>query len=91
MLQKLTADFLRVLNDAQKHRPEKSKRVGDELEWVIYEREVMLQAINAVRLQRKRPRITVEELHRVEETAVGHTDYSQKFALYCAQLALRLW
>lgn len=87
MLQKLTADFLRVLNDAQKHRPEKSKRVGDELEWMIYEREVMLRVVNAVRLQKK-PQTTIEEVHRVEEMAVGHIDYSQKFALYCAQLAL---
>jgi len=90
MLQKLTADFLRVLNDAQKHRSERSRWIGDELEWVIYEREVMLQAINAVRLQRKKPRITVEEVYYVEVMAVGHADYSQKFALYCAQLALRL-
>ena len=88
MFQKLIGDFLRVLNDAQKHRPEKLKRIGDEVEWVIYERKVMLQAVNAVRLQRKRPQISVEELHRVEEMAVGHVDYSQKFALYCAQLAL---
>lgn len=89
MFQKLTADFLCVLSDAQKHRSEKSKRIGEELEWVIYEREVMLQAINAVRLQQKRPQITVEEVHRVEESAVGHSDYSQKFALYCAELALK--
>jgi len=88
MLQKLIGDFLRVLGDAQKRRSEKSKQIGDELEWVIYEREVMLQATNAVRLQRKKPQITVEEVHRVEEMAVGHVDYSQKFALYCAQLAL---
>lgn len=88
MLQKLTNDFLRVLNDAQKHRSEKSKWIGNGLGWVIYEREVMLQVVNAVRLQRKRPRIMVEEVRRVEESAIGHTDYSQKFALYCAQLAL---
>ena len=88
MLRKLMGDFLHVLNDAQQHRPEKSKRIGDELEWVIYEREMMLQAVNAVRLQRKQPQITVEEVYRVEELAVGHIDYSEKFALYCAQLAL---
>lgn len=86
MLQKLTADFLRVLGDAQKHRPEKSGMIGDELEWVIYEREVMLRAVNAVRLQKK-PQTTIEEVHRVEEMAVGHVDYSHKFAFYCAQLA----
>lgn len=89
MLQKLTADFLQVLVEARKHRSETPKWVGDELEWVIYERKVMLQAINAVRLQRKRPRITIEELRQVEEMAV--VDYNQKFALHCAQLALRLW
>lgn len=88
MLRKLMDDFLRVLSDAQRHRSKKSKWVGDELEWVIYEREVMLQAVNAVRLQRERPQVTVKEVHRVERCATGHVDYSQKFALYCAELAL---
>ncbi len=87
-LRKLMDDFLCVLSDAQRHRPEKSKQVGDELEWVIYERKVMFRVINAVRLQRERPQVTIEEVRRVERCAVGHVDYSQKFALYCAELAL---
>jgi len=86
-LTKLTGDFLRVLGDAQKHRSAKSGWVGDEFEWVIYEREVMHRAINAVCLQRGRPLVTIKEVRRVEGMAVGHVDYSQKYAFYCAQLA----
>jgi len=86
ILRKLTDDFLRVLGDAQKYRSVKSKLIGNEFEWVIYERAIMLQAVNAMRLQRGRSQIMVEEVRRVEAMAVGHVDYSRKFALYCAHL-----
>jgi hypothetical protein len=82
--------MLRVLSKAQELRPQKSKWIGDELEWMIYEREVMFRAINAVRLQRGRPAVTIVEVMRMENCAKGHIDYSRKFALYSAELALEL-
>jgi len=88
MLLQLMDQMLRVLSRAQELRPQKSEWIGDELEWVIYEREVMLQAINAVRLQRGRPGVTIHEVMRMENCAAGHVDYSRKFALYSAELAL---
>lgn len=88
-LPKLRDQFLRVLSEAQELRPQKSKRIGDELEWVIYEREVMLKAVNAVRLQKNLLiEATMADVKRAESCAAGHVDYSQKFALYCAELAL---
>jgi hypothetical protein len=80
--------MLRVLSKAQELRSQKSEWIGDELEWVIYEREVMLKAINAIRLQHGRPEATVQEVMRMENCAKGHVDYSSKFALYAAELAL---
>ena len=90
MFRQLIDQMLRVLSEAQKLRSQKSEWIGDELEWVIYEREVMLKAINAVRLQRGRPGVTIHEVMRMENCAVGHVDYSRKFALYAAELALEL-
>lgn len=34
------------------------------------------------------PPVGVAEIERVERGTVGHSDYSLKFALYCAELAL---
>jgi hypothetical protein len=85
----LLPQMLRVLSKAQELRSQKSDFIGDELEWVIYEREVMLQAINAVRLQRNQPAVLLEQVKRIENCAKGHIDYSHKFALYAAELALK--
>jgi len=87
-LQELLSDFLRVLGNAQKLRSEKVGRIGDEYEWMLHEHKVMLQTVNAIRLQRERPLVEIEEVRRVEGLATGHIDYSQKFALYCVHLAL---
>jgi len=85
----LAPQMLRVLSKAQELRPQKLDWIGDELEWIIYEREVMLSAINAVRLQCNQPAVTVEQVKRIENCAKGHSDYSHKYALYAAELALR--
>ena len=90
MVLQLMDQMFRVLSEAQELRSQKSKWIGNELEWVVYEREVMLKAINAVRLQRGRPEVTIHEVMRKENCAAGHVDYSRKFALYSAELALEL-
>lgn len=87
-LSDLLPQMLRVLSEAQKLRPQKSEWIGDELEWMIYEREVMLRAINVVRRQRGRPEATMDQVVRMENCAKGHSDYNRKFALYAAELAL---
>lgn len=88
-LPKLQDQFLRVLVEAQRLRSQKSKMIGDEPEWMIYEREAMLKAVNAVRLQKNLLiEATMADVKRAERCAVGHVDYSRKFALYCAELAL---
>lgn len=88
-LQSLQSVFLDLLTEAQKQRAQRCERVLDELEWVVYERGVMLKAVNKVRLHRNCFGVVIEEIKRVETFAVGHCDYSQKFALYCAELALQ--
>jgi hypothetical protein len=78
--------FEALLTEAQKLRPQKSQRIGEELEWVIYERKIMLDEVNAVRFQCGLP--SVLDVNKAERCAMGHVDYTRKFALYCAEIAL---
>ncbi len=87
-MEEFIAMFARVLSKAQKSRSQKSEWIGTELAWTLYERAVMLKAVNVVRSQRGFPLAIEEDVRRADCCAAGHTDYSQKFALYCAELAL---
>jgi len=50
----------------------------------------MRDAVNKERLDQGLALVTIESVERVETMAEGHSDYSSKFALYCAELALGL-
>jgi uncharacterized protein YkwD len=59
-----------------------------ELGWVVFERQAMFDALNAERQVHKLPPITMETfIDRVETLAYGHSDYTHKLALYCAEMA----
>ncbi|MFF8784864.1 hypothetical protein [Streptomyces sp. NPDC015125] len=60
---------------------------GPECEWAAYERARMHETVNAIRGERDLPAVPVEDIVRAEQHAVGHSDYSRKFAFYCAELA----
>ena len=47
--QKIISKFDSALTDAQKFRSEKSKWIGNEIEWMIYERNVMFEMVNQER------------------------------------------
>ncbi len=59
-----------------------------ELEWVAFERQAMLTAVNIERHTRGLPPATMAQIIRVENNAAGHVDYATKYPLYCAELAL---
>ncbi len=91
MIQKMKT----VLVDAQEERGQKKNFQPDPIadikvqpEWILFERQALLQAVNAQRKIRGFPDITEAELYRVECFASGHCDYTAKFALYSAELAL---
>jgi hypothetical protein len=86
----LATEFLKILAAAQVLRPTKMVWIGDSLEWMLYERGVMLDAVNAERLKRGLDLVTLADIERAEIPATGHVDYSRKFALYCAEMALAL-
>lgn len=60
-----------------------------ECEWAVHERDVMHRQVNASRAALGRPPVGLEAVLRVERIAVGHSDYTSKYALYCAELALK--
>jgi len=51
-------------------------------EWVLFERE------NVVREERGLDPVSAEAVAKVEQMACGHVDYSTKYPLYCAELAV---
>jgi hypothetical protein len=84
-------DVLRAtLAVAQEQRDQRPDLVdgpdGPECEWAAYERARMHETVNEIRAERNLPPVPVEDIVRVERMAVGHSDYSSKFALYCAEL-----
>jgi hypothetical protein len=94
---KIKEQFLEVLSNAQGQRDQRQELVTcvawwnpskpeNIPAWCEYEREVMLGAINKLRDKKGLPLIGLLDVSRVESMAMGHSDYSSKFALYCAEL-----
>lgn len=89
---KAATDVLRAtLATAQEQRDQRPDLVdgpdGPECEWAAYERVCMHDTVNEIRAERGLPAVPAEDIVRVERLAVGHSDYSRKFAFYCAELA----
>jgi len=87
-LMALRDTMLHTLQEAAKHRDQRPDPIGDELGWVVYEREQMATAINAARTNRGLGPVTLKDVARVEQQACGHVDYASKYALYCAEMAI---
>jgi len=87
----LQAQMLKTFQDAAKERSKRGEFVPPtwtEPGWVVFERDTMLTAINKERLARGFDPLSLQMFMRVEQLAVGHSDYSTKLALYCAELAV---
>lgn len=81
--------FKRVLAlamDQRDARPGASN--GVEYDWVLFERGVMVDEVNAVRAELGKEPIPRGLVAQAEQQAVGHVDYHAKFALYCAEIAM---
>lgn len=80
-----------VLVDAQSHRSERGEWVEgpsgrSEVDWVRFERTVLLDEVNRLRSAAGRELVTVEQILRKESLALGHHDYPTKFAIGAADL-----
>jgi uncharacterized protein YkwD len=84
--------FLAKLRFATHQRHKRSEIVegpyGPERGWVAYEAERMLALVNEIREKRGLEPATLEQVRRIEQSAAGHSDYPDKYALRCAFLAL---
>ena len=90
-LKAATDCLLITLAAAQAERGQRPNLVdgpdGPECAWATYERTRMHEKVNEIRAERGLQPVPVEDILRVERQAVGHSDYSRKFAFYCAELA----
>ena len=93
-LHDLAARFRTALMAAQEERNKRYDFVTIDGEresgWVFYERSVMHREVNRVRADAGLSAVPIEAVKRVELQATGHCDYTQKFAFYCAEIALGL-
>jgi hypothetical protein len=93
--QELIKKMKGILTQAQTERNSRDKWVESnnplekhpELGWVVYERQVMFNAVNVERAANGLNPIAMKELVMAETMTTGHSDYTSKFALYCAELA----
>lgn len=77
----LQKQLLAILSKAQEQRVIRR-------DWIAFEQQTMLDAVNRMRAERGRETITLTALLKKESLAVGHIDYSSKFALYCAEMVM---
>lgn len=78
---KLRDSMLKVLSTAQEQRKTRE-------DWIQFERDTMFDAVTRERAKLGKGPRTMKDLMVVENLACGHSDYSSKFALYCAELVL---
>jgi len=78
---KLHHDFHMLLCDEADQRDKRGVA-----EWPLMERRAMWKRVNEERIQLGKVPVPLEEVARVEQTALGHTDYGTKYALYCTEL-----
>lgn len=82
--------FVCELSKAQQERPER-ENITDfgEPEWAVFEREKLLELVNAERASRGFPPASAEAIVRIENSAVGHYDYTRTLAIGAANLAMQ--
>ena len=95
---KLQEQMLRVLSAAQADRKLRPDMVmitdawGHHTQtpaWNVHEMNVMLNEVNTLRAAKCLPLVSLNDIQKVESMACGHSDYSHKFALYCAELTFK--
>lgn len=75
-----------ALVDAQRAREYLPLRDTETPYWDTYEKMTMWKLVNMMRQSHGRPFLEYEDVERAQQGALGHSDYTKKFALYCAEL-----
>jgi hypothetical protein len=58
-------------------------------DWILFEREAMTDAVNLERSRLGKSPVSIHDVEMKEQNAVGHSDYTEKFALGCAELVCK--
>lgn len=61
---------------------------GRELAWVTNERKLMFDIVNAERSFRGKQPITLKDICKAEDLAMGHFDYMRQYTFRCAEMVL---
>jgi hypothetical protein len=89
--QKLIVDFESYLSELRKERRDRAglTQLGEETypEWAAFEIESLFSRINEERKNLGLDPCALQEVQLADSQASGHSDYSHKFALYCAEIA----
>lgn len=80
-----------TLTTAQTERRHRQNIINGELEWVRHERQTMHTAVNQARAEHGKPPVPLNAVEHAEDLASGHSDYTRKFAFYCAELVFQGW
>lgn len=75
-----------ALTTAQKERRSRDTLVNGEPAWVTHERNTMHGEVNRLRALHGLPPVPLDAVRAAEDQAVGHSDYTHKYALRCADL-----
>ncbi len=83
-----------VYKQAERARPDRWELVRDSEAgfsnplWIIDERIAVLTAVNTIRAANQKQPISYQTLYdKAERLAVGHSDFTTKYARYAAELA----
>ena len=87
-LHELLPKFIEKFAQQQLLRKKLTKTIDGEPEWVLAERQFMIQLTQETRKELGFPPVNESLILRAEVEALGHSDYYRKFPLYCAELAL---
>lgn len=79
-------DLKEALATAQLDRRLRDEMVGGEPAWVLHERQAMTDRVNALRARRGVGPVSMTAVEAKERLACGHSDYTTKWAIGCADL-----
>lgn len=86
--QKVIEDFRKRLEAIQSQRHLRPIESLDAPSWISFEIQFMWGVINEYRFAQHKTLIAYSKVADADRLAAGHSDYTSKFALYCADLAV---
>lgn len=78
----------KLLVAEQEKRKDRSGKIEGVLEWIVLERQLMIDTVQQMRKEEHLEPAPVEDILRAEREACGHSDYTKKFARYCAEIVV---